>query len=321
MRKNINTEHIEGKIFQHTLEVKTVQNQSSPNFGKTYIQGAVEVAVDDAGMNVIPVNFVFVTETTKKGGKNKTYTELMKIIDGGKTWLADGPEAATMVSIDTSLGLNDFVAADGTMVAQMVNQGGFLSVVSSLKDSNLRNTFKTDIVITNVIRIEADEEKNIAEDFLKIKGAVFDFKNSLLPVEFVVRNPGGMQYFENLDASAATPIYTCVWGKINFNTVSTEITEESAFGEAAVSTRERKIKEWVITGASKVPHDFGDEKVMTAEELTKATQDRQVYLADLKKQREEYLAQKQTAAPAATFSAPTPSAAPANAVAAGGFQF
>jgi hypothetical protein len=134
MRKNINTEHIEGKIYQHTLELKTVQNQQSDNYGKAYIQGAVEVAVDNEGLNVIPVNFVFVTENTKKGGKNRTYSELMKIINEGKTWLSDGPDAATMVSIDTSLGLNDFVASDGTMVSQMVNQGGFLSVVSKVNE-------------------------------------------------------------------------------------------------------------------------------------------------------------------------------------------
>lgn len=318
MRKNINSEHLEGRIYQHTLEMKTVQNQQSANYGKPYIQGTVEVAVDEQGLNVIPVNFVFVTEQTKKGGKNKTYTELMKIINGGKTWLADGPEAATMVSIDTSLGLNDFVASDDTMVSQMVNQGGFLTVVSKInEDMGLRNTFKTDVVITNVMRVEADPERNIPADFLKIKGAVFDFRNSLLPVEFIVRNPGGMKYFEDLDVSQAQPVYTCVWGKINFNTISTAVTEESAFGEAAVSTREKKVKEWVITGASKVPYDFGDENVMTTEELTKAVQNREIYLADIRKQREDYMASKNASNPTSAFSTPAPTA---NA-AAGGFNF
>ena len=317
MRKNVNTEHIEGKIYQHTLELKTVQNKESANFGKEYIQGAVEVAVDDAGLNIIPVNFVFVTETTKKGGKNKTYSELQKVMDG-KTWIADGPDAATMVSIDTSLALNDFVAADGTMVSQMVNQGGFLTVVSKLQDENLRNTFKTDIVINNIMRVEADPDKNIPEDYVKIRGAVFNFRNDLLPVEFAVRNPGGMNYFEGVDITPSEPLYTCVWGRINFKTISTAVTEESAFGEAAVTTRDRKVKEWTITGATRVPHDFGDDKVMTAEELTQAMQNRQVLLADIKKKREEYQASK--AAASTAFSAPAAGAAAAN-VKAGGFNF
>lgn len=317
MRKNVNTEHIEGRVYQHTLELKTVQNKESANFGKEYIQGAVEVAVDDAGLNIIPVNFVFVTETTKKGGKNKTYSELQKVMDG-KTWIADGPEAATMVSIDTSLALNDFVAADGTMVSQMINQGGFLTVVSKLQDESLRNTFKTDIVINNIMRVEADPDKNIPEDYVKIRGAVFNFRNDLLPVEFAVRTPGGMDYFEGVDITPSEPLYTCVWGRINFKTISTAVTEESAFGEAAVTTRDKKVKEWTITGATRVPHDFGDDNIMTAEELTQAMQNRQVLLADIKKRREEYQA-SQAAAPTA-FSAPAAGAAAAN-VKAGGFNF
>ena len=318
MRKNTNTEHIEGRIYQHDLEVKTVQNQSSANYGKQYINGSIEVAVDEQGMNIIPVRFTYVTETTKNGGKNKTYTEMMKIINSGKTVIADGMDNATMVSIDTSIDVNDFVAADDTMVSQMVNQGGFVTVVSSLKDESLRNTFKTDIVINNIQRVEADPEKNIEADYVSVRGAVFNFRNSLLPVEFRVENPGGMKYFEDMDVTPANPVYTCVWGRLNFQNISVQIAEESAFGEAAVTTRNRKVRNWVVTGASKVPYDLGDEKVMTMEELTKAMQDREIHLADVKKQREDYLAQKSAAAPAAGFSAPSPT----NGMAAtGGFSF
>ena len=164
------------------------------------------------------------------------------------------------------------------------------------------------MVINNIHRVEADEEKNIPEDYVVVHGAIFNFKNDLMPVDLFVRNPAGMSYFENLDVTGAEPIYTKVWGRINSQTEISEKTEESAFGEAAVRTFERKIKEWLITGTAKVPYDFGDEKVMTMEELTKANQDRQVMLAEKKKQRDEYQAQKAAGAtaPAAT---PTPQAA------------
>lgn len=315
MRKNVNTEHIEGRIYQHSLELKTVKNQASANFGKTFIGGTIEVAVDEAGMNVIPVDFTYVVETTKNGGKNKTYSELMKIIESGKTWMADGPELATKVSIDTALALNDFCVNDGneyTMVSQKINQGGFVTIVSALKeDEALRNTFKTDMLITNVSRVDANPENNIEEDFVKVRGAVFDFRNSLLPVEFVVKNPAGMAYFEDLEASNANPIYTQVWGRINHATESFKKQVDSAFGAPAVDIKERKIREWIITGTLKVPYDFGDEKVMTMEEVVKASQDRETYLADVKKRRVEYDAQKTTAsAPVANFGVPTPSVAP-----------
>lgn len=311
MRKNVNTVHIEGRIYQHSLEVKEVKNQNSANFGKQYIGGVIEVATDEAGLSVIPVEFTFVTETTKNGGKNKTYAELMKIIEHGKTWITDGAEAATKVSIDTALALNDFPVQDGTMVSQKVNRGGFINIVGELKENIAdRCKFKTDMLITNVTRIEADPEKHIDADYAVIRGAVFDFRNALLPVEFVTKNPAAMQYFEGLEATSAQPTYTQVWGMINYKTESFKQEVESAFGEPTVDVRERKVREWVITGALKVPYDFGDEKVMTEEEVMKASQDRQVYLADIKKKREEYLEQKNANAPSA-FGTPAPSVAAA----------
>lgn len=315
MRKNFNSEHIEGRLYQHSIELKEVKNQNSPNFGKQFLQGSVEVAVDENGLNVIPVKFTYVTEKTKKGGTNKTYTELMKIMTSGKTWIEDGAEAATKVSIDTALGLNDFVAQDDSMVSIMEHSGGFLSVVGDLKAESLRATFKTDILITNVARIEADEERHIDEDYVAIRGAVFDFKNALLPVEYIVKNPEGMKFFEGLEASGANPVYTQVWGNINFAPKKFSNTVESAFGEAQTEVRERKAREWVITGAKKVPYDFGDEAVMTEQELVKAMQDREVHLAEVKKRHEDYVNQRQAATPSFGASpspaVPTPMAAPA----------
>ena len=312
MRKNVNSEHIEGRVYQHNLELKTVSNQSSKNFGKQFINGTIEVATDEAGLNVVPVKFLYVTEMTAKGGKNKTYTELMKIITNGKTWITDGAADATKVSIDTSLALNDFVASDDTMVSAKENQGGFVTIVGELKeDEAARSTFRTDIVITGFQRVEADSERNIAQDYGVIRGAVFDFRNALLPVEFHVRNPLAINYFESLDITGAEPMYTQVWGNIVNKTESYNKTVESAFGGPAVDVRERKVREWLVTGALKVPYDFGDEKVMTAEELTKAAQDREVHLAEVRKQREDYLAQKNTSNKAFTATPVAPTAGPA----------
>ena len=161
------------------------------------------------------------------------------------------------------------------------------------------------MVITNVTHIDADESKGILEPYASVRGAIFNFRNAILPMDFVIKNEAGMQYFEDLDASPANPVYTKVWGKINSITTKVPKHEESAFGEAAVSFVERKVKEWVITGTAKVPYDFGDEAVMTVDEVTKALQDREVYLAEKKRQNDEYKAQK-----AATSAAPV---APTNA--------
>ena len=138
MRSNENKTHIEGRVYQHSLAVKTVQNQQSKNFGKPYINGSIEIATDEQGLNVIPVRFNYVAELTNAGTTNKTYTALMNIIQNGKTVLEDGFDNATKVVVNSAIAVNDFVAADGTMVSQMVNQGGFLTVVSKLQDESLR---------------------------------------------------------------------------------------------------------------------------------------------------------------------------------------
>lgn len=292
MKKMINSERVEGRVYQHNLVKKTVQNQASQNFGKEFISGNIEVAVDEEGLVVIPVHFTYVVEQTNGGNKNATYGNLEKIINGGKTWITDGKDEALKVRIDTALAVNDFYTQDDRLVSAKVNEGGFVSIISELGPENERNTFTEDMLITNVTRVEADPDKNIDKDYVIVKGAVFNFRNALLPVDFIVRNPDGMNHFEDLNASQNEPVFTKVWGRINCGSIVNEVKEETAFGEEAVRTYERKIREWIITGASKVPYDFGDETVLTAAEVQKAMQDRELMLADTKKRRDEYQAQK-----------------------------
>ena len=302
MRKAINTERIEGRIYQHNLTIKTVQNQTSANYGKEFISGNLEVAVDEAGLNVIPVHFTYVTEQTSSGKTNATFTNLKRIIDEDNTWIKVGKDNALKVRIDTALALNDFYTQDGNLVSVKTNEGGFVSFVNGdLCPENERNTFAADMVITKVDRVEANPEKNINEDYVTVRGAIFNFRNDLLPVDFIVRHPDGMKYFENLEVSNSAPIYTKVWGKIECKTIVNSISEESAFGESSVRTYERKTKEWDITGTAKVPYDFGDENILTAEDVRKAMQNRETMLAEIKARSDEYRASKAaTTTPAAT---------------------
>lgn len=300
MRKAINTERIEGRIYQHNLTIKTVQNQTSANYGKEFISGNLEVAVDEAGLNVIPVHFTYVTEQTSSGKTNATFTNLKRIIDEDNTWVKVGKDNALKVRIDTALALNDFYTQDGNLVSVKTNEGGFVSFVNGdLCPENERNTFAADMVITKVDRVEANPEKNINEDYVTVRGAIFNFRNDLLPVDFTVRHKDGMKYFEDLGASNAEPIYTKIWGKIMCMTSISEVKEDSAFGESSVRTYERKEKEWTITGTAKVTYDFGDEKVLTADELKKAMQNRETMLAETKARSDEYRASK-AATPAVT---------------------
>jgi len=292
MRKAQNTERISGRIYQHDLTSKQVQNQASANFGKEFISGNLEIATDEEGLNVIKVHFTYVTEANKNGVKNATYANLKKIMDENKTWVSVGKDEAQKVRIDTALALNDFYNANDELVSAKTNEGGFVTLVNELGEENERNTFSVDMLITNVTHVDKDEEKHINEDYVAVRGAVFNFRNDILPVEFKVKNADGMKYFENLGATGANPIYTRVWGKIISETSTSTVEVESAFGEPAVRTYRNSNKEWIITGTAKVPYDFNDENILTEKEVKEALQNREVYLADIKKRAEEYKANK-----------------------------
>lgn len=293
-RKSINREHIEGRVYQHNLYVKTVQNQQSENFGKEFIGGTLDVAVDEDGMNVLQVHFSYVTEFRKSGQKNPTYGVLKKIIEEGKYWTSDGKDEATKVKIDTAFGVNDFYPqAEGELVTQKINDGGFVSIVEELRDESMRNTFEIDALITQVRPIEPDEERGIHERYIELRGATFSFRDDLLPLTFSVRDPGGIGYFESLNVNSSNPIYTKVKGKINNLTIRVEKKEESAFGTASVTFVDKKTKEWEVNWAAQVPYEYGDENVLTAEHVQEAMQNREMMLADKKRQKEEYEATRQ----------------------------
>ena len=60
----------------------------------------------------------------------------------------------------------------------------------------------------------------------------------------------GISYFESLEASPSNMIFTKVWGSITSETKINTKEEQSAFGDAVVTTYEKKVKDWQITGAA-----------------------------------------------------------------------
>lgn len=296
MKTMINRTHIEGLLYEHALELRT-SGPNSKNPGTEFIMGTVSLATDDAQVNVVPVHFTYVTATTAKGGANATFGVLKDIIDGKlATVMAGGADNAAKLRIDSAIGLNEFYTdrnGKEELVSAKRNEGGFVHTCAQLaEDEKTRNTFETDIVITGVKRIEADEEKKTPEKCI-VKGAIFDFRKSLMPVEFSVLNENAMAYFEGLEASSKNPVFTKVKGRQVSETITRTITEESAFGEASVREVKSSRKDFVITWAQKEPYVWDDEETITAAEMTDAMSARQTYLATVKQRQDEYKASKQ----------------------------
>lgn len=303
--KLTNKSHIEGYVYQHSLELKT-SGPNSAHPGTEFISGNLDVLTDDAGVNVVTVHFTYVTAVTSTGKNNATYNVLLDIINGkiGNV-MSDGMDRAGKVSIDSAIGLNEFYSdrsGKEELVSVKRNEGGFVRLVNAInEDEKVRNTFECDIVITGVTLIEADGEKT-TEDKATVKGAIFDFRGALLPVELSVVNPNAINYFMGLEASSRAPVFTKVKGRQISETVVRLITEESAFGEASVREVKSSRKDYVITWAAKEPYEWDDESTMTAQQLLKAMSDRELYLAGVKQRQDEYKASKNQAPSA--FAAP-----------------
>ena len=307
----INQTHIEGVLYEHALEAK-VSGDTSKNPGTPFITGTISIATDDAMTNIVPIHFTYVTATFSSGKVNDTYTTLSNIVNGTfGTYMKDGADKAVKLRVDSAIGLNEFYTdrnGKEELVSAKRNEGGFVHKVDALEeDEKVRNTFKTDMIITCVTHVDADDERGLPEKAV-VKGAIFNFRKDLMPVELSATNPNAMRYFESLDASQRNPVFTCVWGRQVSETVVKQIRTESAFGEDEVREVKNTRRDFVITGAAKEPYVWDDESSITAAELNEAIQKREVDLAAMKKRQDEYKASRNK---------PAAAAAPAQ----GGFNF
>lgn len=305
MKKNMNNAtHIEGYLYEHDLALKESGPQSK-NPGTEYIAGTVNIATNEAKDNIVPVHFTYVTATTKQGKPNATFGILKDIIDGKLGSIMGGNvDNPAKLRIDSAIGLNEFYSdrnGQEELVSVKRNEGGFVHTTNSLNDlENNRNTFRVDMLITGVKHVEADEERGYPEKAI-IKGAIFNFRNELLPVEFSTVHPGAISYFEGLEASSKNPVFTEVRGEQISETIVKRIEEASAFGGVSVREVKNTRKDWVITWAAEETYEWDSEESITAAEVQKAMADREIALAAMKQQADEWKAKKsagQTAAPA-----------------------
>ena len=304
MMKVRNKTRIDGRLYQHSLELK----ESGPNSktpGTKFITGNVEIATDNDITNIVTVHYTYVTATTSTGKSNATFNVLKDIIDGKLgSVMANGADNASIITIDSAIGLNEFYSdrnGKEELISAKRNEGGFAVVKSAAdEDETKRNTFDVDMIITGTRMIEADPEKDLPEKMI-LRGAIFDFRNSLLPIELSVVNPRAISYFESLEITQRNPVFTRLQGRQVSEVVTREVVEESAFGDPVVKKFASTRKDWVVTWAASEPYAWDDESTITTAELTKAMSDRETYLATVKQRQEEYKASKSQ-----------PAAAPAN---------
>jgi hypothetical protein len=295
----INETHIEGYIYEHDLKLK-VTGENSKHPGTPFINGSLSIAVDDDCLNVIKVYYTYVTPTYGSTGKeNANFATLKNIIEGNlKSVMEHGKENAHMVRVDGALALHDWYdlkSSGEPLISTKRNEGKFIHQTNALNEKpEQRATFKADMLIVGATRLEADEERNLPER-MTLRGYIFNWSESILPVEFSVRNPRAMDYFESYDPSNTNPLYTTVAGEQVSLTVVRTQTEESAFGEPIVKETTSSYRDFVINWAASEPHAWDEEGSLMASEVVEMLQAREIYLANEKQRNKDFQASKQNA--------------------------
>lgn len=302
-KKFVNKCYVEGYLYDHTLEQK-VSGPNSKNPGTQFISGTISIATDDAITNIIPINFTYVTAiNANKGTPNATYSMLNDIMTGKLgTVMNAGKDVAAKLRVDTSIDLNEFYSdRSGTeeLVSVKRYNGGFIHTVGALnEDEKARNIFEVDIIINGYRELEADEERGLPAKGI-VKGAIFGYKNALLPVEFSLVNPNAMAYFSSLEPSSKNMTLTRVKGRQISETVTRKIVEESAFGESYVREVNNSRKDFVLFWAQPEPYVLDDESTITFNELSDLQKQREMYLANIKQRQADFAASRNNAAAAA----------------------
>lgn len=295
-----NKAHLNGWIYQHSLEIKE-SGPKSANPGTIFISGNLDIATNDDMTNIVSVHFTYTTEKTSKGKTNATFNVLKDIIEGRLcNVIQHGADKAAVVTVDSAIALNEFYSernGQEELVSAKRIEGGFVSVVTSLEAEDMRNTFEVDMVITGTRMMEADEEKNLPEKLI-LKGGIFDFRKALLPVELSVTMPAAISYFESLGITQSEPVFTKLRGQIVSEVVKRTVTEESAFGAPSVREYSSTRKDYIVNWAASETYAWDDESTITAAEMKTAMENRATHLATIKARQDEYKASKNQAAAA-----------------------
>ena len=135
------------------------------------------------------------TAETKSGAKSPTYSALEKIINENKTWTTVGKENAEKIQVNSAVALNDFYNQNDELVSAKELKVDLFQVLRELKANEAeRNTFDTDMLITSVKRVDANEDRGTPE-YVEVSGAIFNFRNDLMPVQYTINDKAGMNYF------------------------------------------------------------------------------------------------------------------------------
>lgn len=284
-----NNVHVRGWVFDFQLAKRTTSaNAKTPNVN--FITGTVYVAVDKDAINVVPVAFGFFNtqEHYKNGKENETYKNLLEMMEPaneGRTVKNSGIENAMQVRIDGRITTNDFMTRSGEVASPKQLSGTFLHFVRPNEELVPCAEFSADALIQSA----AMREGASGDEYMELKGFVFDFGGRIYPVTLSVPGEAGQQFFESQEVSTSNPYFGKVWGVVNTSVqkIEREVdTSNVGFGEVPeVEYSTRTLRTWDVEGAN-INLGLSDDTI-TMDELKVSMEYRQKNLAYIRERWEE----------------------------------
>lgn len=271
MRKTVNNVNIKGYVFSHRLtERVTGPNSKTP--GQEFINGSIEVAIDENAMSTVRVNFSYVTPKFRNGNDNDTYKLLKRIITSDDVYEKVG-NRAIKIRVDAQFEPNVFKNRNGEIVCNTQIGGSFIHELNPGESFGMNPAkFNVDMVIGSAAEREFPNGGSVFE----LRGYVFNWRQDVVPITFTVCGEDGRKYFEDQDY----PMFTNLWGDIESETVVSQREQTaSAFGAPQVQTTERQVMRWNVKGAAPEPYEYDDASGITKDEMKEKILAHETYVA------------------------------------------
>lgn len=260
--KDFNRVNLAGRLFSYALEEKEFERD---NEVMNAIVGSVTLEVSEDG-TCVEVRF-FATPKYKSGKVNATYNMLASMMAGNYGAVSDNKGAedeqaipVQWLSIDGSVDIDYFAPKDGS-AKEIGDLGRSQKIRGQFLNDNKKkiyaNTWKTDILVTRIEDIEADDEKQTPHR-VRVHGYLPNgFSEKFSEAIYEARDEKPINYLIGLvdTITPQNPLFTTIKGEFR-KVVSTRI-QEGAFGENETISYENTY--WILTWMPLQNYIFGED--------------------------------------------------------------
>ena len=248
--KTFNQINMDGMLYNYKLEIVDTQKGEA-------ISGDVTVQVDAEGTTATLRYFAY--PTYNNGKENRTFGILKDMLDGKYKTVTENGDDADWIALSGSIDSSYFMPQGQNDIEEMAcAQKARGSFINANQKKQYRNSWKLDMLITDIQMVDADEEKGL-DAYLKVNGYwIDDYRDLIKFVKLQARTEAAMAYISGLEASQNHPYYVNVRG--GMAKVDRVVVRKNAFGED-----EKEIYSstcWQIGAMDPEPYDFYDEAIM-----------------------------------------------------------